>query len=98
MDRAVLESVEEGTLHSEQNVHAQYADPKLSEWTTKIQPRLNKPKLKILVEACGKKPCRRRLIDLPAGRSTPHRKTRELLTSVLGKLASLWKVVKAFTK
>jgi hypothetical protein len=88
-----LESVDEGMVHSEQNVYTAYADPKLSEWTSKIQPALNKPKLKILVEACGKKPCRRQLIELRAGRSKPHRKTRELLASVLRKLGFLWKVV-----
>ena len=72
-------------VHSEQNVYTEYADPKLSEWTTKIQPALNKPKLKVLVEACEKKPCRRELIELRAGRSKPHRKTQELLSSILRK-------------
>ena len=32
-----LESVDEGMVHSEQNVYTEYADPKRSEWINKIQ-------------------------------------------------------------
>jgi len=45
-----LENVDEGTVHSEQNVYTEYADPKHSEWITKIQPTLKKVKL-----ACSSK-------------------------------------------
>jgi hypothetical protein len=37
-----LENVDEGLVHSEQNVYTEYADPKRSEWITKIQPALKK--------------------------------------------------------
>ena len=47
-----LESVDEGMIHSEQNVYTEYADPKRTEWITKIQPALNKPKLEMLVATC----------------------------------------------
>jgi hypothetical protein len=40
---------------------------------------LKKPKLRALVKACGKLLSRRELIELRAGRSKPHRKTKELL-------------------
>jgi hypothetical protein len=73
-------------VHSEHNVYTEYADPKRSEWVAKIQPALKRAKLKALVEACGKKPSRRGIIELRAGRSKPHRKTQELLVAILKKL------------
>ena len=73
-------------VHSEQNVYTEYADPKRTEWITKIQPALKKPKLEVLVEACGKRLSRREIIELRAGRKKPHRKSQELLASVLEKL------------
>jgi len=84
-----LENVEEGMVHSEQNVYTEYIDPKRSEWIIKIQPALKKAKLSVLVKECGKSLSRRELIELRAGRSRPHRKTRELLESILKKLAIL---------
>jgi hypothetical protein len=50
-----LENVDEGLVHSEQNVYTEYADPKRSEWITKIQPALKKAPLTALVNACGKR-------------------------------------------
>ena len=67
-------------------MYTEYAEPQRSEWVTKIQPALKKPKLKVLVEACGKELSRREIIELRAGRSKPHRKTLELLKSILDKL------------
>jgi len=84
-----LENVDEGMVHSDQNVYTEYADPRRSEWITKIQPALKKPKLEVLVEACGKRLCRREIIELRAGRKKPHRKTRELLQSILKGLGLL---------
>jgi hypothetical protein len=78
-----LEDIEEGTLHSQSNVYTEYADPKRSEWICKTQPALKKLPLHILVETCGERLSRRELIELRAGRSKPHRKTRELLTAIL---------------
>jgi hypothetical protein len=81
-----LESVEEGTAHSEVNVYTEYVDPKRTEWIAKIQPVLKKPPLHVLVKACEKQISRRELIELRAGRSKPHRKTQELLESILKQL------------
>lgn len=81
-----LEAVDEGMVHSEHNVYTEYEDPKRSEWVTKIQPALKKPKLKMLVDMCERQISRRELIELRAGRSKPHRKNQELLVAVLKKL------------
>ena len=82
-----MENVDEGMVHSEQNVYTEYPDPKRSEWIAKIQPALKSVKLRTLVEACGKRPSRRELIELRAGRAKkPHRKTKELLVAILKKL------------
>jgi hypothetical protein len=84
-----LESVEEGMVQSEQNVYTEYADPKRSEWITKIQPALKKLQLSVLVKECGTRLSRREIIELRAGRSRPHRKTRDLLVSILKDLGLL---------
>jgi hypothetical protein len=84
-----LESVDEGMVHSEQNVYTDYADPRRTEWITKIQPALKKPELKVLTKACGKLLSRRELIELRAGRSKPHRKNQKLLAEILKKLGLL---------
>jgi hypothetical protein len=84
-----LENVDEGMVHSEQNVYTEYADPRRSEWITKIQPALKKPKLEVLVEASGKRLCRREIIELRAGRKKPHRRTQQLLESILKRLGFL---------
>ena len=81
-----LENVDEGVVHSEQNVYTEYADLKRSEWIIKIQPALKRAKLWVLEKACGKLLSRRELIELRAGRSKPHRKTQELLVSTLKNL------------
>lgn len=84
-----LENVEEGMIQSEQNVYTEYADPRRSEWITKIQPALKKPPLSILVKECGTRLSRRELIELRAGQSRPHRKTKDLLVSILKGLGLL---------
>ena len=84
-----LEEVDEGMVHSDQNVYTEYADPKRSEWVTKIQPALKKSKLRVLVKACGKRLSRREIIELTAGRKKPHRRTQELLTAILKELGFL---------
>ena len=78
-----LENIDEGTVHSEQNVYTEYTDPKRSEWISKIQPALQKAKLKMLVAACENMLSRRETIELRASRSKPHRKTQELLIAIL---------------
>jgi hypothetical protein len=78
-----LESVDEGMVHSDQNVYTEYADPRRSEWIIKSLPALKKPELWVLEKSSGKLLSRRELIELRAGRSKPHRKTQELLQSIL---------------
>lgn len=63
-----LESVEEGTAHSEVNVYTEYVDPKRTEWIVRIRPALRRAKLKALVESCRGQLSRRELIELRAGR------------------------------
>jgi hypothetical protein len=84
-----LENVKEGMVHSDQSVYTEYADPNRSEWITKIQPALKKLPLHALVKACGERLSRRELIELRAGRSRPHRKTRELLVNILKNLGAV---------
>lgn len=84
-----LEEVDAGLEHSEKNIYTEYADPKRSEWITKIQPALKKPPLHVLAKACGERLSRRELIELRADRSGPHRKTREFLVLILRELGIL---------
>jgi hypothetical protein len=84
-----LESVEEGIIHSEQNVYTEYADPRRSEWITKIRPALKKAELKVLVKACKGNLSRREIIELRAGRSTPHLRNRSFLAKKLRELCLL---------
>jgi hypothetical protein len=81
-----LENVEAGLEHSEKNVYTDYVDPKRDEWATKILPALRKASLKLLVKKCKGQVSRRAIIDLRAGRSRPHRKTRDLLVAILKNL------------
>ena len=83
-----LENVEEGIEHFEQNVYTEYADPKRSEWTKKIQPALKNLKLKELAVACEGQISRRELIELRAGRSKPHRKNQILLATIVRRLSA----------
>jgi hypothetical protein len=86
-----LEDVDARLVHSEKSAYTEYVDPKRDEWVTKIQPALKKASLIVLVGECGKSLSRRELIELRAGRSRPHRKTRELLVLILGKLGVIQK-------
>jgi hypothetical protein len=81
-----FDSIDEGMVHSEQNVYTEYADPRRSEWFVKIQPALKKAKLKSLVRLCKNNLSCREIIELRAGRSKPRRKTQELLVAVLKSL------------
>jgi hypothetical protein len=78
-----LEDVDAGLIHSEKNTYTEYVDPKRDDWATKIQPALTKAPLSTLVKECGKRLSRRELIELRAGRSRPHRKTKDLLVPIL---------------
>jgi len=54
-----------------------------------VQPALKKAKLEVMVEACGKRLCRREIIELRASRKKPHRRTQQLLESILKRLGFL---------
>lgn len=84
-----LENIEEGTVHSEQNVYTEYDDPKRTEWIVKILPELRKAPLKTLVESCRGRLSRRELIELRAGRSKPHRRNQSFLVTKLRELGFL---------
>ena len=84
-----LEEVNAGLEHSEKSVYPEYADPKRSEWITKIRPALKKASLKLLVEECEGKLSRRALIDLRAGRSKPHPKNQELLAAIVRRFSPM---------
>lgn len=79
-----LEEVEIGTVHDSRSVYTEYPDIRRDEWITKIVPALKKPKLKVLQRLSGMS--RRALMDARAGRSKPHRRNRERLSSILKKL------------
>ena len=83
-----LEEVEAGLVHDEQNVYTVYDDPRRNHWQTKILPALKQIPLAKLAKACAGALSRRAIIDIRAGRATPHRKNRELLASVLKALDS----------
>ena len=78
-----LENVESGLEHSEKSVYTEYVDPKRDEWTIKTLPALKEVLLKQLVKECRGQLSRRALIDLRAGRTRPHRKTKDLLIPIL---------------
>jgi len=80
-----LEDVEAGVVHSAQSVYTEYSDPRRDEWQLVILPALKKLPLKVLVKMSGMS--RRAIIDLRAGRSRPHRKNQELLTTIARQLA-----------
>jgi hypothetical protein len=82
----ILEDVESGLVHSDQDAYTEYTDPRRDEWTTKIRPALKKVPLRVLVRECRGRLSRRALIDLRAGRSRPHRKNQELLAAISRKL------------
>jgi hypothetical protein len=84
-----LENAEAGLVHSGSGAYTDYIDPKRDEWASKTQLALKKVVLNVLVKECGQRLSRRELIELRAGRSKPHRKTKELLEVILKKLGFL---------
>jgi hypothetical protein len=79
-----LEDVDAGLIHSAEEAYTTYTDPKRSEWVTKILPALKKAPLALLVKESGMS--KRALMDIRAGRSTPHAKNQELLAEIVRKL------------
>jgi hypothetical protein len=79
-----LEDVEAGLVHSEQNVYTEYPDPRRSEWQTQTLPALVRVPLSQLAEMSGMSTSA--LKEIRAGRSRPHAKNRELLTSIVKRI------------
>jgi len=77
-----LEEVQAGLVH-EQNVYTVYEDPRRNFWRVKVLPVLRRVPLAMLVPLCMGTLSRRALINIRAGRSTPHVKNQESLASVL---------------
>ena len=84
-----LEEVEAGLVHDEQNVYTVYDDPRRNLWQAKVLPVVKQVPLATLVEVCLGKLSRRALIDIRAGRSTPHIRNRKLLESIVRALGLL---------
>ena len=80
-----LEDVESGSIQSAPDVYTEYPDPRRDECETKIRPALRKVPLSRLMKLSGK--CRRMLMKARAGRTRPHRKNQELLTTILRRLS-----------
>ena len=78
-----------GVVHDEENVYTVYEDIRRGEWATKILPAVKRASLAVLVTACQGKLSRRAIIDIRAGRSTPHRRNQELLASIVRRLGPL---------
>ena len=81
-----LEEVEAGLVHTEGAVYTEYVDRR-RQWVTKLLPAMKRIKLKLLVEACKGRISRRALIDMRAGRTTPHRKNEEFLAPIIKRLS-----------
>jgi len=80
--------VQAGLVHGEENIYTVYDDPRRNYWQTKVLPAVRQVPLATLVKACTGGLSRRALIDIRAGRSTPHRRNQLLLASVVRKLGS----------
>jgi len=84
-----LEEVQAGIEHDEADVYIEYQDPRRSYWSTVVMPALREVPLVTLERMCKGRLSRRALIDIRAGRSTPHRRNQELLLSIVRKLGLL---------
>jgi hypothetical protein len=82
-----LEEVEEGLIHSPENVYTEYPDPRRDEWETQIRPALGKLPVPFLETET--KLSRRMLNGAIAGRSRPTLKNRLQLMEVLKKLGMI---------
>jgi hypothetical protein len=84
-----LEEVEAGVEHDEADIYTEYRDPRRSHWNTVVLPAVKKAPLVTLERMCKGGLSRRALIDIRAGRRTPHRKNQALLLSIVRKLGLL---------
>lgn len=80
---------EAGVEHDEADVYTEYRDLTRSFWNTIVLPALRKVPLVTLERMFKGRLSRRALINIRAGRSTPHRRNQELLASIVRKLGLL---------
>jgi DNA polymerase type B, organellar and viral len=76
-----LEEVDAGLVHSGESIYTEYVDKSRDEWQTKALPALKLLPLAYLVSESGLS--RRALMDIRAGRSRPHQKNQERLTTIV---------------
>jgi hypothetical protein len=76
-----FEEVQAGLVHDDQNVYAEYPDPRRNYWFTTVVPALENLPLNVWERESGGK-SRRILIDARLGRRLPQRRHRELLIAV----------------
>jgi hypothetical protein len=81
-----LEEVDAGLIHAEQSVYTEYPDPRRGEWQTKILLALKRLPLRVLIEKTGLS--RRALLDIRAGRSSPHPRNEMMLKTALKQIQS----------
>jgi hypothetical protein len=79
-----LEDVDQGLIHSAQNVYTEYPDPRRDEWETKVRPALKRVPLPVLHKKTGLS--RRMLIKARTGRARPHLRNRKRLAAIVRKL------------
>jgi hypothetical protein len=84
-----LEEVQAGIEHEESDVYTEYRDPRRSRWNTIVLPAVKKAPLVTLERMCKGRLSRRALIDIRAGRSTPHRRNQQLLEDLVRRLGIL---------
>jgi hypothetical protein len=80
-----LEEVDQGLIHSAQNVYTEYPDPRRDEWETKVRPALKRVSLPVLHKKTGLS--RRMLIKARTGRARPHLRNQKILTALMRKLS-----------
>jgi len=78
-----LEEVQAGLEHDDANVYTEYHDPRRNRWNTTVWPAVKRASLATLERMCKGRLSRRALINIRAGRSTPHRRNQEFLESVV---------------
>ena len=77
----LIEDMESGLVHSEQDIYTEYIDPKRDDWETKTRPALKKIPLSKLVKLSGMS--RSALKELRSGRSRPHKTNWKRLAEII---------------
>jgi len=79
-----LEDVDQGLIHSAQNVYTEYPDPRRDEWETRVRPALRKIPLSVFQKKTGLS--RRMLVKARTGRARPHLRNQKKVAELLRKL------------